>query len=117
MYQKYQIDQKNQIYFLIEALRVLKKNGIHRINTPNLLKSNFVDTSQSVTRFNPREWDNYFHKNVITPSYIKEIAKKIGYREVIFNSKNRSISHDIPPEHRPGPDRGENGNIFVDLIK
>ena len=111
------LDQRQQIFFLFESLRVMKKGAIHRINTPNLLKSEFVHTTGNKRKFLIKEWDQYFHKNICTPEYIEQVSKKIGYKKVIFGSKNRSTSKLIPIEYRPAPDRSPSGNIFVDLIK
>lgn len=114
------IDQKSQIILLAESLRVLKKGGVHRINTPNLLESmrknsNFTLGTKGVYE---EEWDLNHHICVLTPSYLEQMASLIGYSKILFNGKNRSICEDIPIEYRPDPnDREENGNIFVDLVK
>ncbi|MEI6296587.1 MAG: methyltransferase domain-containing protein [bacterium] len=113
------LDQKEQIIFLSETFRVLKRNSIHRINTPNLLysmrkNSNFNKGKEGVY---VEEWDKHIHKNLLTPNYLNEIAKMIGYSNIIFNSRNKSLSKEIPKEYRPGKDRTEEGNIFADLIK
>ena len=41
----------------------------------------------------------------------------IGYRDVVFSTRNKSVSNIIPTEFKPGADRAEDGNLFVDLIK
>ena len=113
------LNQKNQFIFLAETFRVLKSGGIHRINTPDLLKSMersfFAKGKDGVF---VEEWDKHGHINLLTKSYIEEVSKLIGYSTIIFNSKNNSISKDVPVEYRPNiSDRSEDGNIFADLIK
>lgn len=114
------ICQRDQIAFLAETLRVLKKGGVHRINTPNLLSSmrDHSDFSKGFSGVYFQEWDKNHHKNLFTPSTLEELALMVGYSRVVFNSRNKSISKLIPKEYRPAPwDRPEDGNIFADLIK
>jgi predicted SAM-dependent methyltransferase len=113
------INQRDQIVFLSETFRVLKEGGLHRINTPDLIKSMEKSTFQKgKDGVYVEEWDNHIHFNLLTKNYIQDIAKMIGYTEVIFNSKNKSVSREIPREYRPDPkDREEDGNLFIDLIK
>lgn len=114
------LGQKSQIVFLAETLRVLKPNGVHRVNTPDLIhsmkkNSNFNMGGEGVYL---QEWDNHGHINVLSKASIYELAKLVGYREVIFSSRDKSRSGEMPKEYRPDPaDRDEIGNIFVDLIK
>ncbi len=113
------LDQKEQIIFLAETFRVLKQGSIHRVNTPNLLTSmnvhsNFINGKSGVYI---GEWDKHKHKNLLTPKYLTEIAQMIGYGEVVFNGRDKSLSKEIPLEYRPGNDRTEKGNVFADLIK
>ena len=113
------LDQKEQILFLAETLRVLKHGLVHRINTPDLLKSmeRHSDFTKGKDGVYVNEWDSWIHKNVLTQSYLKEIALMVGYKDIIFNSRNKSISNKIPLEFRPGDDKPEDGNLFADLIK
>lgn len=113
------LSQRGQVIFLSEALRVLKKGAVHRINTPDLLQSmrssNFKLGLKGVFL---EEWDRSVHINVLSKSILKELAKMVGYSKVIFNAKNHSISKLVPVEYRPDiHDRPSNGNIFADLIK
>jgi len=114
------LDQKEQTVFLSETLRVLKVGGVHRINTPDLEKSMSKNSNFNLGKNGvyTEEWDKHAHKNVLTREYLYEIAKMIGYKDVIFQTRNKSISNEIPKEYRPDPnDRDEDGNIFADLIK
>ena len=114
------LSQKNQIVVLAELLRVLKKGGIHRINTPDLLSSMQINSQFNKGRCGVYvdEWDANGHFNVLTQISLKELALMVGYKDVIFNSRNNSVSTLIPSEYRPDlNDRPENGNIFADLIK
>lgn len=113
------IDQKEQVIFLAETLRVLKTGAIHRINTPDLLKSMEIhsDFSKGKEGVYVGEWDKWTHKNILTKNYLKEIALMVGYKDVIFNNQNKSISKIIPLEYRPGDDKSSDGNLFADLIK
>lgn len=113
------IDQMEQVIFLAETLRVMKKGAVHRINSPDLLISmrDHSDFSKGKDGVYIGEWNNHGHKSIPTHSYIKEMALMVGYKEVRFNSRNQSISNFIPQEFKPANDRPENGNIFADLIK
>jgi len=114
------LSQRNQIVFLSESLRVLKKGGIHRINTPNLLSSmrQHSDFSKGAEKIYTKEWDGNGHINILTPNLLNEMALMIGYNKIIFNKRDESICKLIPREYRPSRDRAENdGNIFADLIK
>ncbi len=113
------LEQKEQILFLAETFRVLKPNSIHRINTPNLLASmeRYSDFKKGVLGVYAGEWNNHGHRNLFTPNSLDEIAQMIGYNKVLFNSRNKSTSKEIPKEYRPDPIRTEKGNIFADLIK
>ena len=113
------INQKDQIIFLSETLRILKKGGIHRVNTPNLLTS-MKDHSDFTKGYNGvyiYEWDKHKDLNVLTPDMLKEMAITVGYSKIFFNTRNKSLSNEIPLEYRPADDRTEDGNIFADLIK
>jgi len=114
------LNQEQQIVFLAETRRVLKKNGIHRVNTPDLIISmrNYSDFSKGFEGVNNKEWQKHGHLNVLSPSLLKEMALMVGYSDVLFNQRDKSISSLIPLEYRPDPkSRSENGNIFADLIK
>jgi len=113
------LNQRDQIIFLTETLRVLKPGHVHRINTPNLLFSmkNNSDFSTGIKGIFLNEWDNKSHLNILTPSLLKEFAMMVGYSKVIFNSKNNSTSKLVPLEYRPDPKKPECANIFADLIK
>jgi hypothetical protein len=64
------------------------------------------------------EWTKHGHQSLMTRSYLEEMARLVGYREVVFNLKNQGVSHFKYPEGRPGPDRDQLvGNIFADLLK
>jgi predicted SAM-dependent methyltransferase len=114
------LDQREQFQFLSEMLRVMKKGAVHRINTPNLLtalkgKSNFSKGMEGVY---VDEWLRWGHKNVLTPTTLKEMAITVGYSKVVFNKRDGSISKLTPLEYRPASDRSsKDGNIFADLIK
>jgi predicted SAM-dependent methyltransferase len=116
------LTQKEQVVFLAETLRVMKNGAIQRINTPNLLasmrdNSNFKKGRDGVFT---GEWDNWHHYSVMSPAILKDMALMIGYKEIRFNSKNKSIAFaELPLEYRPdGTARaGEDSNVFADLIK
>jgi len=114
------LDQRDQICFLAETLRVLKRGCGHRINTPNLLQvcrtSDFSKGLHGVSTY--PEWDRWHHKNVLTRAILEELALMVGYSQVVFNTRNKSLfAADLPLEFRPGSDRREDENIFADLIK
>lgn len=116
------LSQRDQFVFLSETYRVLKKGGIHRVNTPDLLislkkNSDFTKGGEGVYT---GEWDKNDHKSVLTKNTLEEMVKNIGYKRVVFNKRDGSMSKEIPKEFRPMLD-GERdynvGNIFADLIK
>jgi SAM-dependent methyltransferase len=113
------IDQKGQILFLSEAFRILKKGGVHRLNTPDLASSmkKYSNFRMGYVGVYQDEWDRHTHKNILTKQSLEEIALMIGYSKIIFNSKGRSVSDLMPTEYRPGDGRPLDGNIFADLIK
>jgi hypothetical protein len=116
------LNQKQQIIFLAETLRVMKPGAVHRINTPNLVasmrdNSDFIKGKKGVFI---GEWDWWHHYNVITPAILEEMAKMVGYSEIKFNSKNHSaVAALLPSEYRPDhKDRpATDSNVFADLIK
>ena len=111
------INQKSQFILLAEALRVLKKGGTHRVNTPNLSSSmrDYSDFTKGGQGVYVQEWDNHQHINVLTPVMLQEMALMVGYSKVLFNGRNQSICPLVPSEYRPDPnDRPEDGNIFAD---
>lgn len=113
------LDQKGQILFLADALRVLKPGAVHRVNTPNLLSSmrDHSDFSLGFKGVYVREWSQSRHLNMLTPNSLEELALLIRYSKVIFTGRDRSTSLLVPLEYRPDPrDRPEDGNIFADLI-
>lgn len=110
--------QRDQVIFLAETYRVRKPGCVHRINTPDLNMSMLCsDFKKGRAGVNIGEWNNHGHINVLTKKYLEEIAKKIGYRDIIFGRKNESISNLVPEEMRPGSERPEDGNLFCDLVK
>lgn len=113
------LSQRDQYIFLVETLRVLKKGGVHRINTPNLLSSLKVtsDFSKGSSVFDTSEWDKSDHISVLTKNTLKEMSEVIGYSKIIFQVKDRSLAKNLPKEYRPADDRDQDGNIFVDLVK
>jgi hypothetical protein len=113
------ITQLQQIQFLAEALRVLKPGCYHRVNTPNIITamktySNFKDGFRGVYT-GELQWG---HVSIFSPTSLKEIAELIGYREVIFTTKNHGVSPFAGHDCRPGADRDDIvGNIYADLQK
>ena len=115
------ISQKQQVCFLAETLRVLKDGAWHRVSTPCLnaamtRHSHFEAGMEGVYR---GEWDNWGHISLFTRHSLEEMAKMVGYRDVVFNQKNQSVSpYRRMQEVRPGNDRDPLiGNIFADLLK
>ena len=114
------INQKQQIGFLAETLRVLKPGQWHRINSPCLInslqtRSNFRQGFKGVCF---AEWDQNGHVALMTRSHLTELAMLVGYREVFFNARNKGMSAHQYVDCRPGPDRDEMlGNLFADLLK
>jgi hypothetical protein len=116
------LTQKEQIIFLAETRRVLKKGAVHRINTPNL-KASMRDNStfeKGKDGVFTGEWEWWHHYSVITPAILEDMAKIVGYSEIKLNSRNNSIiANMLPLEYRPDEkDRpAADSNVFADLIK
>jgi len=114
------LNQRDAVAFLAEVLRVLVDGGVHRINTPDLIESmrkhsNFARGHGGVYF---TEWDQHTHLNIMTPSYLEELARLVGYSRFELSSRDQSCADGMPPEYRPDPaDRPESGNIFADLIR
>jgi predicted SAM-dependent methyltransferase len=115
------ISQKQQVCFLAETLRVLKNGAWHRVSTPCLnasmrRHSHFEDGMEGVYT---GEWTNWDHINLFTRHSLEEMARLVGYREVVFTLKNQGVSpYRLVNEVRPDDDRDPlTGNIFADLLK
>ncbi len=115
------ISQKQQVCFLAEALRVLKEGCFHRVSTPCLRASmnrhsRFEDGMAGVYT---GEWDNWEHINLFTRHSLEDMARMVGYRDVVFTQKNQGVSpHSLTTEVRPVEDRDlVFGNVFADLLK
>jgi hypothetical protein len=113
------ISQLMQIQFLAETRRVLKPGCWHRVNTPNLLTS-MKKNSEFSKGFRgvytgEMQWG---HIGLLSPSYLKEIAELVGYREVVYTTRHHGVSPHADKDARPGPDRDDViGNIYADLMK
>jgi len=113
------IPQIMQWQFLAEALRVLKVGSWHRVNTPCIKASmkrhsEFKKGALGVYT-GEREHE---HIAMLTHSSLKEIAETIGYREVVFTTRDHGISRFAVEDFRPGSDRDDViGNIYADLLK
>lgn len=114
------VPQRMQVKYLAEAFRVLRPGAVHRISTPCLRHSmtkhsNFAAGAVGVW---VKEWDAWEHVALFTRETLADMARMIGYRDVIFTGKNESTSPHRCDEIRPGQDRPEpEANIFADLIK
>lgn len=113
------INQRDTFIFLAETLRVLKPGKVHRISTPDLAASmkKHSDFTKGKSGVYTNEWNKHGHLNVLTPRYLEEIARLVGYREVVFTTKDTSQLEHLPRGYRPGPDRLNTEQIFCDLVK
>lgn len=113
------LDQKEQYLLLAEVFRILKKGGVHRVNTPEItstmnINSNFKLGFKGVFQ---QEWDKHIHKNILSVNTLTEMAKIVGYSKVIVQKRDVSMGK-IPREYRPDlHDRPETGNLYMDLVK
>lgn len=113
------IGQLDQISFLAEMHRILRPGGIHRVNTPNLIwtmmtRSDFSKGAAGVY-VGERQHE---HVALFSPAQLAEVARMVGYREIHFNARGKSISPHAIVDRRPYADRDEtDGNIFADLVK
>jgi predicted SAM-dependent methyltransferase len=88
------LTRKQQFCFMAETLRVLKPGAWHRVSTPCLIQSmrrhsHFEVGMRGVYRAGGTRWG---HQSLFTPHSLEEIAKLVGYREVLFNQKNQGAS-------------------------
>jgi predicted SAM-dependent methyltransferase len=115
------LEQREQVMFLAETFRVMKPDGVHRINCPDLIwcmreRSDFSKGSAGV--YNEWAGDDSRHRSVPTRRSLEELAYLIGFRMVVHTIKGRSVSPYYAGEYRPGGDRDQLlGNVFVELIK
>jgi predicted SAM-dependent methyltransferase len=113
------ITQLQQIQFLAETLRVLKPGCYHRVNTPNIItsmkkNSNFEKGFEGVYT-GELEWD---HISIFSPASLAEMAKLVGYSEVVFTTKDHGVSTFAEHDYRPESGRDNiTGNIYADLQK
>ncbi len=114
------LNQKQQVCFLAETLRVLKPNHWHRVSTPCLIQSmrRHSHFGAGMRGVYTGEWDLWGHQACFTHHSLEEMAKMIGYREVLFNQKNQAVSPFRGTDTRPWDDRDPLfGNIYADLLK
>ncbi len=114
------ITQLQQVQFLAETWRVLRRGGWHRVNTPNLLWSmrKHSDFSKGFSGVYTGERDIWGHVCLMTPGALEDMAKLVGYRRVVFNGKGRGLSPLAAPDLRPDYDRDQvDGNVIADLEK
>lgn len=113
------VSQLQQIQYLAECRRVLKPGCYHRVNTPNLIAAmrRHSDFSRGFSGVYTGE-KRWGHESMFTPWYLKEMAEMVGYREVVFTTRDRGVSRYAQYDHRPAKDRDEIvGNIYADLMK
>lgn len=114
------LSQKAQVKYLAETFRVLRPGAAHRISTPCLRHSmaKHSNFAAGVAGVWAKEWDAWEHVALFTRETLADMARMIGYCDVIFTGKNESTSPHRCEEIRPGLDRPEpEANIFADLIK
>lgn len=114
------INQKQQVCFLAETLRVMKPGCWHRVNTPclNASMKRHSHFKLGMKGVYIGEWNNWQHVSLFTRHSLEELARLVGYREVVFDQKGQSVSPHRCREIRPGDDRDPIlGNIFADLLK
>lgn len=114
------IGQKAQIKLLAEAFRVLRKGGIHRVNTPCLREAMRVHSrfELGASGVYEQEWDRWGHILLVTHDTMKEYASMIGYSRCFPAMKGFSLSPHFRGDTRPSVDRNAAfGNVIVELIK
>ncbi len=114
------INQRDTFVFLTEAFRVLKPGRVHRVSTPDLAASmrRHSDFSKGKAGVYTNEWNKHEHYNIFTPKYLEEVARLIGYSQVIFTTRTESRLKPLPTAYRPGNDKlSDAEQIFCDLIK
>jgi hypothetical protein len=113
------ISQLKQIGFLAETRRVLKPGGWHRVNTPNRITTmkrlSDFDKGFAGVYTGEAKWGQI---SVLTPSALKEIARLVGYSEVVFTARHQGRSPFTEWDLRPRRERdGADAHIFADLLK
>jgi len=113
------ISQIQQIQYFAETRRVLKTGSYHRVNTPNLITAMRLNSDFSAG-FAGVYTGELVHGHVALFSHdgLEEIARLVGYRDVIFNGKSEGVSQFAVPDMRPLSDRDDvDGNLYADLLK
>jgi predicted SAM-dependent methyltransferase len=113
------IDQITQIQYLAETRRVLKVNSYHRVSTPNFLAAmkRHSDFSLGANGVYTGEREHE-HIAMFSPWSLKEVSELVGYREIVFETKNVSVSPFPVNDTRPWNDRDPVlGNIYAELLK
>jgi len=113
------ISQLQQIQYLAEVRRVLKDGAYHRVNTPNLIQAMQLnsDFSEGLAGVYTGELA-HGHVALFSRQSLEEMARLVGYRDVIFNGKGQGVSPHAVPDIRPFGDRDEvHGNLYADLLK
>jgi len=113
------ISQIQQIQYLAETRRVLKDGCVHRVNTPNLIPAMKLN-SDFPAGFSGVYQGELVHGHIALFSRegLEEMARLVGYSDVIFNGKSEGISPHAVPDMRPLGDRDDvEGNLYADLLK
>jgi predicted SAM-dependent methyltransferase len=113
------IDQLTQIQYLAETRRVLKPDCYHRVNTPNLITAfkRHSDFEKGIAGVYTGERE-HGHIAMFSPWSLKEMADLVGYREVVFETRDISVSPYKVKDYRPWADRDTVlGNIYAELLK
>ncbi|HBE02798.1 MAG TPA: hypothetical protein DC049_10045 [Spirochaetia bacterium] len=113
------IAQHEQIFFLAEAARTMKKNGVLRISTPDLQK--IINKHQPLTgspaalKFYMEEYKLPAHICYLTRDSLESICLGAGFSSIRFLSYQQSgYSVFRNTDTRPGQ---QDTNIFAEIIK
>ena len=113
------IHQLMQWQYLAETLRVLKIGSWHRVSTPCIIaamkRHSDFRNGFAGTYTGEEKWG---HVSMFSRFQLKETAELIGYREVVFTTKDHGVSEYAVSDSRPLLDRDQiTGNIFADMMK
>ncbi len=118
------LDQRGQIIFLSEALRVLRPGGIIRTVCPELCKTIvrkrfFPDYPRVGARFirSGVEWHEWGHQLLPTREYMARILELVGFVKIKQFKQNKSRIPDFPGDKRPLSDRREEDELYLEALK